>query len=86
MESYEIIWKSVLEGLENSNSISPITYNTFIKNLTPIDLKGNTLVLMTKSAIFAETAMGRLKPDILKVFKKLQLTVENFDIFVGTSK
>lgn len=86
MESYEIIWKAVLDELENSNSISPITYNTFIKNLTPVDVKGKTLVLMTKSAIFAETAAGRIKPDILKVFKKLNLAVENFDIFVGTSK
>ena len=67
MESYEIIWKTVLPELENSNSISPITYRTFIKDLIPVDVKGKTLVLMTKSAIFAETAAGRIKPDIIKV-------------------
>ena len=47
MESYEILWKTALPELERT--ISHISFDTYILNLTPVDIIGNKLILSTKS-------------------------------------
>ncbi len=53
-ENYEVLWeKEFLPEIERS--ISSIAYESFIKLLTPIDVRDNTLILCTESKLIAET-------------------------------
>lgn len=84
MESYEIIWKTVLPELEIK--LSSITYLTYVKDLKPIDLIDKTLVLMTKTQLNADFInRDTLKSKILDAFKKAKTDVTDIEIFVGTS-
>ena len=38
MESYEILWKTTLPELEKT--VSSISYDTYISQLTPVDVVG----------------------------------------------
>ena len=53
MESYEILWKDALIDLQSSE-ISQQGYTTFIEPLVAADLKGNKLVLWSKTNLAAE--------------------------------
>ena len=83
MESYEIIWKSVLKELEIK--LSSITYSTYIKGLKPIDLNDKTLVLMTEAQLKADfITRDTLKSKILDAFKKTKTDINDIEVFVGT--
>ncbi|MDY6023231.1 MAG: hypothetical protein SPJ19_00280, partial [Candidatus Borkfalkiaceae bacterium] len=62
MESYEILWKTTLPEIENT--VSSISFETHIKQLVPVDIVGNKLILCTESQLFADNAQGRLRPAI----------------------
>ena len=53
MESYEILWKTTLPELEKT--VTSISYDAFIKTLTPVDIVGNKLVLLAQGKILADT-------------------------------
>lgn len=80
MESYEILWKTTLPELEKT--ISSISYDTYIVNLTPVDIIGTRLVLCTESEIFAEQIRGRLKEKINDALSKSNQEVTDFQIVV----
>ncbi|MBE7081262.1 MAG: chromosomal replication initiator protein DnaA [Clostridiales bacterium] len=52
-ENYEILWEQVLLPKIES-LVTSIAYESFIKLLVPVDIKGNTIVLCTQSKIFAD--------------------------------
>ncbi len=58
-ENYEILWEKVflpeIEGL-----VSSIAFESFIKLLTPVDVKGNTIILATQSKIFADGVSNKM--------------------------
>lgn len=84
MESYEIIWKTVLPELEVK--LSHWTYDTYVKSLKPIDLVDKTLVLMTDVQLKADFVNREtLKIKILEAFAKAKTNVTDFEIFVGNS-
>ena len=80
MESYEILWKTTLPELEKT--ISSISYDTYIVNLTPVDIIGSRLVLCTESEIFAEQIRGRLREKISDALVKSNQDVTDFQIVV----
>ena len=80
MESYEILWKTTLPELEKT--ISSISYDTYIVNLTPVDIIGSRLILCTESEIFAEQIRGRLKEKINEALNKSNQDVTDFQIVV----
>ncbi len=80
MESYEILWKTTLPELEKT--ISSISYDTYIVNLTPVDIIGSRLILCTESEIFAEQIRGRLKEKINDALSKSNQEVTDFQIVV----
>ena len=69
-ENYEILWEQTfLPALEKS--VSSIAYSTYIEQLTPVDIKGNKIVLCTPSRLFADSvcnsAIGtKIKEAIIK--------------------
>ena len=69
-ENYEILWEQTfLPALEKS--VSSIAFSTYIEQLTPVDIKGNKIVLCTPSRLFADSvcnsAIGtKIKEAIVK--------------------
>ena len=84
MESYEILWKTTLPELEKT--ISSISYDTYIVNLTPVDIIGNRLILCTPSAMFADQINGRLREKITDALVKSNSEVGEFQIVVAKDR
>ena len=53
-ENYEVLWQKVFLP-EIESVVSSIAFESFIKLLKPIDIKGNTIILCTESKLIADT-------------------------------
>ena len=85
MESYEILWKTTLPELENS--ISSISYETYIKQLIPVDITDNKLVLITSNRLFADTVCGGKMYDIIcSALSKSNSEISNFVVYVAKDR
>ena len=84
MESYEILWKTTLPELEKT--ISSISYDTYISQLTPVDVVGDKIVLCTKSKLFADTVSAKMRGKICDALKKSNSEVFDFSIVVAGSR
>ncbi len=58
-ENYEILWEQVFLP-EIERTVSSIAFETYIKLLVPVDIKGNTIVLCTTSKLFADTVNDKI--------------------------
>ena len=85
-ENYEILWEqSVLPEIENC--VSSIAFETFIKQLFPVDIKGNKIVLCTKSRLFAEkTSNEIIGLKIREAILKCKTYITDFEVVVADSK
>ncbi len=84
MESYEILWNNTLEELKNN--VSTISYETYIRMLTPVDLKGEKIVLCTPNELFAQHIAAALADKIRKALIKSESGVVDFELYVGQNK
>lgn len=84
MESYEILWKTTLPELEKT--VSSISYDTYISQLTPVDVVGNKIVLCTQSKLFADTVSAKMRGKICDALKKSNADVSDFDIVVAANR
>ncbi|MBQ6980443.1 MAG: chromosomal replication initiator protein DnaA [Clostridia bacterium] len=84
MESYEILWKTTLPELEKT--ISSISYDTYISQLTPVDVVGDKIVLCTKSKLFADTVSLKMREKICEALKKSNSEVSDFSIVVAGNR
>ncbi len=76
---YEILWKKILEVLENT--ISHITFRTYISTLVPVDLDGTKIVLRTDNELFASTIM-KLSDKMKEAIKKADTGITDFELVV----
>ncbi|HBF86114.1 MAG TPA: chromosomal replication initiator protein DnaA [Clostridiales bacterium] len=84
MESYELYWSKALEELQVT--VSNSSYSTFITQLKPVDLIGNTLVFVTKSELFASEVANRLYDKIITALKNTNTGVTDIKLYVGNGK
>ena len=84
MESYEILWKTTLPELERT--VSSISFDTYIAQLTPVDVVGNRLVLCTQSKLFADTVSAKMKEKICDALKKSNSEVSDFQVVVAKDR
>ena len=84
MESYEILWKTTLPELERT--VSSISYDTYISQLTPVDVVGDKIVLCTKSKLFADTVTAKMRGKICDALKKSNSEVSDFSVVVANSR
>ena len=84
MESYEILWKTTLPELEKT--VSSISYDTYISQLTPVDVVGNKIVLCTQSKLFADTVAANMRGKICDALKKSNPEVSDFTIVVADGR
>lgn len=80
MESYEILWKTVLPELEKSNS--SIYYSTFITPIKPVDIVGNKIVLIVPGQILLNAISGeRVSASIREALKKCSTEIDDFVVY-----
>ncbi|MBE5742446.1 MAG: chromosomal replication initiator protein DnaA [Clostridiales bacterium] len=84
MESYKLYWDMALKELQVS--VSPISYNTYIVNLKPIDVVGTKLILSTVSETFASEVAKRLHDKIREALKRTNTGITDVELYVGDSK
>ena len=58
-ENYEILWEKVFLP-EIESLVSSIAFESFIKLLNPVDIKGNTIILATQSKLFADGVSNKM--------------------------
>ena len=84
MESYKLYWDMALKELQVS--VSPISYNTYIVNLKPIDVIGTKLILATESETFASQVATRLHDKIREALKRTNTGLTDIELYVGDNK
>ena len=84
MESYKLYWDMALKELQVS--VSPISYNTYIVNLKPIDVIGTKLILATESETFASQVATRLHDKIRDALKRTNTGLTDIELYVGDNK
>ncbi|MBQ6922643.1 MAG: chromosomal replication initiator protein DnaA [Clostridia bacterium] len=84
MESYEILWKTTLPELERT--VSSISFDTYISQLTPVDIVGKRLVLCTQSKLFADTVSTKMREKICDALKKSNSDVTDFLLVVAKDR
>lgn len=84
MESYEILWNNTLTELENT--VSTISYSTYISMLTPVDLIGNKIALCTPNEFFAKQIAASLADKIRKALINSGSGVTDFELYVGKDR
>ena len=74
-ENYEILWEQTfLPELEKT--VTSISFGTFIKQLIPVDVRGNKIILGAKTKLFAD----RVSDDILG--SKIREALKNSDTYI----
>ena len=79
----QFIWKQISERVQNL--ISPISYNTYIKTLEPVDILGRILVLKAETPLGASTIMKKHAEKIRDAMVKCDLGVKDFRLVVDGS-
>ncbi len=80
----QFIWKQISEKVQNT--ISPISYNTYIKTLEPIDITGRILILKAETPLGASTIMKKHAEKIRDAMVKCDLGVRDFRLVVDGSE
>ena len=80
----QFIWKQISERVQNL--ISPISYNTYIKTLEPVDIHGRVLVLKAETPLGASTIMKKHAEKIRDAMAKCDLGVKDFRLVVDGSE
>ncbi len=80
----QFIWKQISERVRNL--ISPISYNTYIKTLEPVDIIGRVLVLKAETSLGASTIMKKHAEKIRDAMIKCDLGVKDFRLVVDGSE
>ena len=81
MEQYEQIWEKTQRVLENKLPV--VVYETWIKNLTAIDIKNNCLILYTDSKIVAKRIQERHANDIREALFSVNSLLSGVQLYVG---
>lgn len=84
MQSYKLYWDMALQELQVS--VSPISYNTYIVNLKPVDVIGTKLILSTESETFASEVATRLHDKIRDALKRANTGITDIELYVGDNK
>ena len=79
----QFIWKQISERVQNL--ISPISFNTYIKTLEPIDIHGRMLILKAETPLGASTIMKKHAEKLRDAMAKCDLGVKDFRLYVEGS-
>ena len=80
----QYVWKQISERVENL--ISPVSYDSFIKPLEPIDITGRKIVLKASTDMAANVVMNKHADKLREAIQKCDLGVNDFRLVVDGSK
>ncbi len=80
----QYVWKQISERVENL--ISPVSYDSFIKPLEPIDITGRKIVLRASTDMAANVVMHKHADKLREAIQKCDLGVNDFRLVVDGSK
>ena len=85
-ENYEILWEQTfLPELEKT--VSSIAFETYIKQLKPVDIKGEKIVLSTVSKLFADTVSDKaIGSKIREALLKCNTYVTDYSVVVASDR
>ncbi len=85
-ENFEIVWEqSVLPIL--SKLVSSVGFSTYITDLTPVDIQGNKIILLTPRAIVKSAVDNAVIGDkIAEAIEKCNTYITDFEVVVADSK
>ena len=88
-ENYEILWEQTfLPELEKT--VSALAYETYVKQITPVDLQGNKIVFCTKSKLFADTVnannVNGIGAKIKEVLLRSSTYITDFEVVVADNR
>ena len=80
----QYVWKQISERVKNL--ISPVSYDSFIKPLEPIDITGRKIVLKASTDMAANVVMNKHADKLREAIQKCDLGVNDFRLVVDGSK
>ena len=78
------IWEKAKKVLEKT--VSAISFDVWIATLTPVDLKGNTLVLSTPSISSKKMLLKMHKKEIINALNQVHKAIIDIEVIVGDLK
>ena len=84
MENYEVLWKSALEQL--NTQLSSIFFDTFTRQVSPVDIIGNKIILITDNAVYKKTIENKTADKIRDALSKVNSDVIDFEVFIAKNK
>ena len=79
----QYVWKQISERAKNM--ISPISYDSFIGVLEPVDIEGRKIVLKASTDMTANVIMNKHADNLREAIQKCNLGVTDFRLFVEGS-
>ena len=79
----QYVWKQISERVENL--ISPVSYDSFIRPLEPVDISGRKIVLKAATDMAANVVMNKHADKLREAIVKCDLGVNDFRLFVDGS-
>ena len=79
----QYVWKQISERAKNM--ISPISYDSFIGVLEPVDIEGRKIVLKASTDMTANVIMNKHADNLREAIQKCNLGVVDFRLFVEGS-
>ncbi len=80
---FEFLWKRISETLQST--LSPITYNTYISKLAPVDMDGTKIILSTDNEFFANFIGKNLTEKMKEAFRKSNTGITDFELVIEGS-
>ncbi len=80
---FEFLWKQISETLQAT--LSPITYNTYLSTLKPVDIDGTKIILSTDNEFFANFIGKNLTEKIKEAFQKADTGITDFELVIEGS-
>ncbi|MBR4942982.1 MAG: chromosomal replication initiator protein DnaA [Clostridia bacterium] len=78
------VWRLISERIQNL--VSPISYNTYIKTLEPVDIIGRMLILKAETPLGANTIMKKHAEKIRDAIAKCDVGIKDFRLIVDGSE
>ncbi len=79
----QFVWKQISERAQNL--IAPVSFNSFIKDLEPIDIVGRKIILRAPTDIYANAVMRHHADELRNAIVKCDVGVNDFRIAVDGS-
>ncbi len=88
-ENYEILWEQTFLP-EIEKTVSSLAFETYVKQITPVDIKGNKIIFCTKSKLFADTVASSngngIGAKIKEVILKSNTYITDFEVVVAENR